>query len=188
MSVLLNWPTKSGRGYIVAGKWRSKIDLLLKIHWPWPRYRGGRSLEVIHTENAFGTPKVTVEWRGPFKLVTAAKTSYTVMWGQASVSFGRVRHLTIEAAPWRAPPLPSHGVHTLHFFTRDPVSGAGRRVCLAPAEQAMRPKPPRSTFHHYLSESVHSVMDHLKSIKHQEQHSWSQCQVIYVPSPRRELK
>ena len=34
----------------------SKIDLLLKNHWPWPRYGGGRSLEVIYTENTFGTP------------------------------------------------------------------------------------------------------------------------------------
>ena len=40
----------------MAGNWRSKIDLLLKNHWPWPRYGGGRSLEVIYTEKAFGTP------------------------------------------------------------------------------------------------------------------------------------
>ena len=56
LTILLNWPTKSGRRYIVAGNWRSKIDLLLKNHWPWPPYGGGRSLEVIYTENAFGTP------------------------------------------------------------------------------------------------------------------------------------
>ena len=56
LTILLNWPTKSGRRYIVAGNWRSKIDLLLKNYWPWPRYGGGRSLEVIYTENAFGTP------------------------------------------------------------------------------------------------------------------------------------
>ena len=55
-TILLNWPTKSGRRYIVAGNWRSKIDLLLKNHWQWPRYEGGQSLEVINTENAFGTP------------------------------------------------------------------------------------------------------------------------------------
>ena len=42
--------------YIVAHNWRSKIDLLLKNHWSWPRYGGGLSLEVIYTENAFGTP------------------------------------------------------------------------------------------------------------------------------------
>ena len=45
-----------GRRYIVAGNCRTKIDLLLKNHWPWPRYGGGRSLEVIYTENASGTP------------------------------------------------------------------------------------------------------------------------------------
>ena len=56
MTILLNWPTKSGRQYMVAGNCRSKMDLLLKNHWPWPRYGGGRSLEVIYTENAFGTP------------------------------------------------------------------------------------------------------------------------------------
>ena len=33
-----------------------KNDLLLKNHWPWPRYGGGQSLEVICTENTFGTP------------------------------------------------------------------------------------------------------------------------------------
>ena len=55
-TILLNWPTKSGRRYIVAGNLRSKNDLLLKNHWPWPRYGGGRSLEVIYTENAFGIP------------------------------------------------------------------------------------------------------------------------------------
>ena len=43
-------PIYSGR------KLEVKIDLLLKIHWPWPRFGGGRSLEVIYTENAFGTP------------------------------------------------------------------------------------------------------------------------------------
>ena len=32
------------------------MDLLLKYQWPWPRYGGGRSLEVIYAENAFGTP------------------------------------------------------------------------------------------------------------------------------------
>ena len=32
-------------------------------------------------------------------------------------------------------------------------------VCLAPAELATKPKPPRSTFHHYPSESVHIVMN-----------------------------
>ena len=57
LTILLNWPTKSGRRYsLVAGNWRSKIDLLLKNHWPWPRCGGDRSLEVISTENAFGTP------------------------------------------------------------------------------------------------------------------------------------
>ena len=30
--------------------------MLLKNHWLWPRYGGGWSLEVIYTENAFGTP------------------------------------------------------------------------------------------------------------------------------------
>ena len=57
LTTLLNWPTKSGRQYIlVAGNSRSKINLLLNNHCLWPRYGGGRSLEVIYTENAFGTP------------------------------------------------------------------------------------------------------------------------------------
>ena len=42
---------------LIYSGWRLevKIDLLLKKHWPWPCYGGGRSLEVIYTENAFGT-------------------------------------------------------------------------------------------------------------------------------------
>ena len=40
----------------MAGNWRSKVDLLLKNHWPWPRYGGGRPFEVIYAKNAFGNP------------------------------------------------------------------------------------------------------------------------------------
>ena len=56
LTILLYIQAESGRRYIVARNWRSKIDLLLKNQCPWPRYGGGRSLKVIYAENAFGTP------------------------------------------------------------------------------------------------------------------------------------
>ena len=57
-------------------------------------------------------------------------------------------------------------------------------TCPAPAEQATR--PPRSTFHHSIWASARRY--DLWLIKHQEHLPWSQCRIIYVPPPRRELK
>ena len=76
-----------------------------------------------------------------------------LLWGQASVSFGRVRHLL------------SHAVHPLHSVTCYPASGAGRRICLAPAELATRP-PLRSTFDHHSSDQCTAKF--YQSKKHQE--------------------
>ena len=82
-----------------------------------------------------------------------------MLWGQASVlaAFGRVQHLT------RGRPLTDAAGASPCGQTRSTrslaIQPAGQTdVCLAHAELATKPKPPRSTFHHYPSESVHSVI------------------------------
>ena len=74
LTILIYWPPLGDDRYIVAGNWRSKVD------WAWPRYGGGRPLEVIYVENVFVTPNGD-HWvdRVAVKLLTGQDKLYCIL-------------------------------------------------------------------------------------------------------------
>ena len=77
LTILLNWPTKSGRRYIVVGNWRSKFEKneitshgrVMEVARHWRSF-----IKKMHLE----LQMVTIEWRWPIKLVTGQDKLYCI--------------------------------------------------------------------------------------------------------------